>query len=63
MSTMSDIYQQQADQLAYWLAKGKTLKQASAIVARRKRKGKRGPSHSPMGVILASLSREQRGEK
>lgn len=57
---MSDdqLYRWQADQLALWLGRGKTLKQASAIVAktkRRKRKGK--AAHSVMGTLILQTTK------
>ena len=61
---MTDPYRRQADQLAFWLSQGKTLKQASAIVARRakprraRRKAKRG--HSVMGTLILQALRSKK---
>ncbi|MCC7208348.1 MAG: hypothetical protein IT323_13655 [Anaerolineae bacterium] len=71
---MSDdqLYRWQADQLALWLGRGKTLKQASAIVAKTKRRkrGKTKATHSVMGTRPHEAQRQvdrvcwtQRGEQ
>lgn len=71
MTTTSDdqLYRWQADQLALWLGRGKTLKQASVIVAktqrtkRTPRRRKAAHAHSVMGTLILQTTKDMKGRK
>lgn len=60
---MTDTYRRQADELARLMARGCSLREASAIVARgakRTRRRRTKPLRSTMGRLLLSLKGDPR---